>query len=52
MDPKDLKPFSHLLPEYTKFAAAKNKALQRAVDEAWVSLGQGRPDVAGKPHGG
>jgi len=33
---------------YAKFASTKNKALQKAIDEAWVYLGRARPDVLGK----
>ena len=44
----DLRPFRINLPEYGRFAGSKNKGLQRAIDDAWVSLGQPRPDVLGK----
>lgn len=49
---KDVKPFSHTLPDYSKHSSLKNKALQRAIDEAWVALGRVRPDVYGRPHDG
>jgi hypothetical protein len=44
----ELKLFRANLPEYSKFAAPRNKSLQRAIDQAWVSVGQPRPDVMGK----
>jgi len=47
----DLKLFRANLPEYSKFAAPKKKSLQGAIDQAWVSLGQPRPDVLGKMAG-
>lgn len=47
----DVKPFSKVLPEYTKFAGVKNNKLQRAIDDAWVAgMGRIRPDVAGRPY--
>jgi PWWP domain len=47
----ELKLFRTNLPEYSKFAAPRNKSLQRAIDQAWVSIGQPRPDVLGKMPG-
>ena len=44
----DLKPFRVNTPDYARLAGSKNKGLQRAIDEAYVSLGQRRPDVLGK----
>jgi hypothetical protein len=44
----DLKLFRSNLPEYSKFAATRNKSLQRAIDQAWVSVGSARPDIMGK----
>jgi hypothetical protein len=48
----ELKLFRANLPEYSKFAAPRNKSLQSAIDQAWVSVGQPRPDVMGKMGGG
>ena len=43
---RDLKPFNHLAPDYTRHAAVKNRQLQAAIDEAWAhGLGRMRPDV-------
>ena len=44
----DVRAFRVHLPDYPRFAGSKSKPLQRAIDDAWVSLGQPRPDVLGK----
>jgi hypothetical protein len=44
----DIRPFNHADQDYARFAGIKNKALQRAVDDAWVHLGRPRPDFQGK----
>jgi len=44
----DVRPFSPNSPHYAKCASTKNKALQKAIDEAWLYLGRPRPDILGK----
>lgn len=45
----ELKAFDADKQEYYKKAGIKNKALQRAIDEAWAHLGRPRPDLNGVP---
>lgn len=45
LPPNQLKPFVETHPDYQRHAAVKNKALQRAIDEAWVyGMQRQRPD--------
>jgi hypothetical protein len=39
----DLKLFGDHRPEYQKYSSVKNKALQQAISDAWISLGRARP---------